>query len=236
MKLLFLNSLSEDGNMCESIEQGVGKQNSEKFFAKNNVDISKTVCLNVADKNIIKEYDENLVNMKPYNIANITADALITKEKGIFIYQKFADCIPFTVFDKKQNILVFSHLGLQSVIQNLHIDIINELVSSYNCQLDNLKCYLGPSIKKESYLKKIEDKIILKQWGNFLEKKDNDLYSIDMQGYVVHCLTEMDINKENIEVSEIDTYEDKRYFSHYRSKNDLNIPEQRFIYGVMMVD
>ena len=236
MKLVFLNSFAKDGNMCESIEPGVGKKNSEMFFSNNNILIDETVCLNIADKNIIKEYKTDIVQIKPYNIPNIEADALITKQTKLFVYQKFADCIPFTVFDKEQNILVFAHLGLQSVIQNLHIDIINKLIKEYNCKLENFVCYLGPSIKKESYLKKIEDKKLIEIWQNYLEKQADELYLIDMQGYVVDSLIKLNVSKENIEVSKVDTAKDENYFSHHKSKNDPNLPEQRFIYGVMMVE
>lgn len=236
MRLRFLNSFVEDGNMCENIEPGVGKKNSEIFFKNNNISIDNTIYLNVKDNNIIKEYESSKVETKPYNIPNMDADAIITKTENLFLYQKFGDCVPFTVYDKKQSILVFAHIGIHSAIKKLHIEIINKLVSEYNCKIEDLMCYLGPSIKKESYLKKLDDNQIFNEWNKFLEKKNNGMYSVDLQGFIVHGLINMNISKDNIEVSDIDTAKDERYFSHYRSKNDPNLKEQRFIYGVMMID
>lgn len=235
MKLLFLNSYSEDGNMCESLEPGVGKKNSELFFKKNNILMENTVFLNIINNNIVKEYNEDVVETKPFDIPNITADAIITRKSQLFIYQKFGDCVPLTIFDENQNILVFAHVGIYSIFNKLHIEIIKELINNYNCKPINLKCYLGPSIKKDSYLKKIENNEVIKEFEDFLVRK-GEMYSIDLPGIIVNDLINMNISKDNIEISDIDTAKDKRYFSHYRSKNDPNLKEERFIYGVMMIN
>ena len=157
MELLFLNSLSKDGNMAESLEPGVGLKNSELFFNKNKIPIENTIFIDILDNNIIKEYDKSLVKISEYGVRYISADALITKKNNLFIYQKFGDCIPFTVYDTENNTLVFAHLGVVSVINLLHKEIIKKLTTEYSSNVKNLKCYLGPSIKKESYLKEIND-------------------------------------------------------------------------------
>lgn len=234
MELLFLNSLSKDGNMAESLEPGVGLKNSELFFNKNKIPIENTIFIDILDSNVIKEYDKSLVEISEYGVRYISADALITKKNNLFIYQKFGDCIPFTVYDTENNTLVFAHLGVVSVINLLHKEIIKKLTTEYSSNVKNLKCYLGPSIKKESYLKEINDNKIVNELGKYLEKKGNNMYLVDMQGFVVDNLLSMGILKENIYVDPSDTAKDQRYFSHYRSKNDPSLKEQRFIYGVMI--
>jgi len=236
LKLLFLNSTVSDGNMSENMEPGVGKLNSEIFFKRHNVNINDTIYLNIKDLNIIREFEYSIIETKPYNIPNIDADAIITKKNNLFLYQKFGDCIPFTVFDKKQNILVFAHLGIVSVFNNLHIDIINKLRDDYFSKIEDLECYLGPSIKKESYLKKIENNEIIKKYSDFLTKKEDNSFFVDLQGYVVYSLAKLGISNNQISISDIDTAKDERYFSHHRSRNSKNIKNGRFIYGVMMVD
>ena len=127
MELLFLNSLSKDGNMAESLEPGVGLKNSELFFNKNKIPIENTIFIDILDSNVIKEYDKSLVEISEYGVRYISADALITKKNNLFIYQKFGDCIPFTVYDTENNTLVFAHLGVVSVINLLHKEIIKKL-------------------------------------------------------------------------------------------------------------
>ena len=233
MTVKFICSHVEDGNMSEKWEPGIGKKNTEAFLIKYGVTPENTLALNIQDKNTIAEYDLSIVQKEPYGIFNIKADAIITRKKDLFVYSAFGDCVPFTIHDRKQDILVFAHLGLASAMQDLHIKVIHELMNKYGSKVENLHCYLGPSIKKESYIKKIDDIEIQHEWTDFIEKQDN-LFAIDLQGYIVHCLKKLNI--ENISISDIDTGKDEHYFSHYRSKRNLNYKEGRFIYGAMMVD
>lgn len=163
----------------------------------------------------------------------IDTDCIITKEANIFLYLYFADCIPMAMFDKKNNVLAFAHMGWQSVELDLHKKIITTLKEKYNTDPSDIEVVLGPSIKKESYVLKNHSQLKFERWIPFLKETEKDYYEIDLCGYLVYSLKNESV--VDIEVNPIDTAKDNNYFSHYRCIY-INKDEKadRFIVGAIM--
>lgn len=215
-------SHASDGNMSKKycLE---GKLNRNNYLSKYNIKESDTVCLNILNCDIIKYVDNSDINF-------VDADAIITNKKNIFLYQVFADCIPMVIYDKEKELLGFAHLGWKSIYLNLHVKLIDRFIDS-GSSIDNIKVILGPSIKKESYIKDNPIQKDMDEWINYVKLVDNNMYSVDIFGKVIDDIKNMGII--NIKYDDIDTYSDKNYFSHMRSINN-NIKEERFLYGVRM--
>lgn len=227
MKLKIVNSTVKDGNM------------GMKFGSPDEVIHNRTVFLNKNNiNNLIKItplYKDNIFILVDNDIKNgeIEADCIITNVPNLFLYLYFADCIPMTLFDKQNNILAFAHMGWQSVELNLHKKIIEKMIDEFNSNVKDIEVYLGPSIKKSSYILKTPSQLKNKDWHPFLKEVKKDYYQIDLSGYIVDLLKKLSI--ENIYVSPIDTAIDEEYYSHYRCtyiKPDEK--EGRFIAGAMM--
>lgn len=229
-----LSSTKKYGNMSLSF----GKKedvinNRKKFFEDVKVPYKNTLVLKALNKNKIVDLDkEFLENNKDLSKIILEADGVVTKEKGIFFYLNFGDCIPLVIYDKKQEIMAFCHLGWKSVGMNLHIEAVEYLIKNYNSKIENLVVELGPSIKKDSYIMENPSQLNLPEWKNFLEKEKGNNYKVDLDGYVVYTLKERGII--SIKESEIDTFTNEQYFSNYR-ENKFNLKDRgRFISGAMI--
>jgi len=230
-----LNSTKLDGNV--SAKYGNEEEtinNRKRFFEKKNISFDKTLIIQVKySDEIFYLNDKFIKSNNDLSKLVINTDCIITKNPNIFIYIPFGDCIPLGVYDRKNKVLAFAHMGWQSIELNLHKKLINTLVNEYNSIIDDLEVILGPSIKGESYILENPSQLKYKEWKLFLKDVSNGHYKIDLNGYLIHGLNELGI--ANITNSNIDTAKDNNYFSHYRCVyTNKDEKEGRFICGVMM--
>ena len=89
---------------------------------------------------------------------------------------------------------------------------INALQKEVGSNLNDIYVYIGSCIKKESYVYDRYPKWATNNsvWKNCIEKKDN-LYHIDL---VAAIINQLNISKEHITISPVDTYKDQNYYSH----------------------
>ena len=230
---IMLNSTRKDGNT--SLNYGTREEvinNRKLFFKKNGIKYENTLVLRVLNKNKLVEIDRNYLNIhEDLSKEILETDAVITKEKGIFFYLNFGDCIPLSFYDKKQDVLALCHMGWYSVGSNLHLKVLDYLIENYGSKVSDLVVELGPSIKKNSYVMKNPIQLGNSLWDNYLERIDKDTYKVDLDGYVVDSLKKRGIT--NIKISDIDTYSNDNYYSNYKEKK-FNLEKGRFIVGAMI--
>lgn len=127
-------------------------------------------------------------------------DGLITKEPGVILTVLTADCIPLMLTGEDK-------IGLIHVSRHN----VGEIVQKARFLMGkNLKAMIGPSIYKESFVFELRRELD-KSWDQFLTKV-GDKYQVDLVGRTMFELGEM-----QVEVSNVDTAKDVKYFSHYRS-------------------
>ncbi|MBQ3021366.1 MAG: polyphenol oxidase family protein [Bacilli bacterium] len=216
----------KDGNMSYkySNNRDLVTNNKNKIFKK--FKLNKCVLMQVTNKDKISYIDN-------FDSEEVISDTIITKTKNVFIYLNYGDCIPMITYDKKQNIIGYTHLGWQSTNCDLHIKTIDYFIKKLNSNIKDLKVILGPSIKKDSYILKNPIQLNNSRWNDFLYRLKEDYYKIDLNGYIVNGLKDKGI--KHIKNSKIDTVKDERYFSQYRckyiNKDEIN---GRFMYGVYL--
>lgn len=232
--ILILNSTKEDGNTAEKYAPNRGKKNTLLFFNQHEIDVNRAILLNICDQNMIVEVQKENIQKDEYEIPYIKADALITREKELFLYQKFADCVPFIVYDSKQSILAVAHMGWVSTKGNLHLELIDTFLKHYGSNSTDLEVYMGPSIAKESYVMLHPVQLEMKGWEPYLINYGKDYYGVDLKGYIRSGLEKTGILKEHICESSVDTATDPAFFSHYNSMRDSSLEEGRFICGAMI--
>jgi copper oxidase (laccase) domain-containing protein len=198
MKLAKFVSLKSDGNM--SVNWGDEQEvlgNRKRFLDRMGVDVNKCVFASLVHGRTMVMVDELNLNGK-----YVEADGFTTGEKGLWLCMVVADCIPLVIWDDKQ-------VGLVHVSRH-NLDILSEIITRFG---KDLGAWIGPSIKKESYVFENRDSLD-GSWDKFIEKWE-DGWHIDLVGRVRQVVYDLGIR--NIEESEIDTGKDLNYFSHYRS-------------------
>ncbi len=231
--LVYEFSSVEDGNMSFlwGEEEEVLK-NRENFLQKLAVDPKKCAVMSVWDENIIGEVTCD-TSMGIGKEKSIKADALITQEKGIALFLLTADCLPIVLFDPIKEIVALVHAGWKSTDARLCARVIEALGKQYGSKPADIIVGIGPGIHKESYVFTNNTREYSSEWDSFLKYVPGGGVAVDIVGYNVKQLLGAGIPRGNIEVSEIDTGSDTRFFSHHRAKK-TGEKEGRFATVVMM--
>lgn len=205
-----------DGNM--SFKFGEEKEvlkNRKNFLEKNNIPVEKCVGINLAHGSEILTVSQNDASL--YATKTKEGDALLTNQKGIFLFMMTADCLPIIIFDPVKEVLALVHCGWKSTEEKIIQKVIQKMMDDYKSEARNVIAVIGPGIHKESYRFPNPIQKSLPGWKLFLSNADDGQISVDLPGYNVFQLKQSGILSENIEVSPADTVKDKNYFSHYRS-------------------
>ncbi|MBI5906501.1 polyphenol oxidase family protein [Candidatus Saccharibacteria bacterium] len=204
--------------------------NFEKFIAKFP---GKTVYdMPAVGKDTIIDVD----SLTPGELWELEADALITERPPALLVLKAADCMPLVFYVPGKNILCLAHVGTSGAALHLPTKVIKALGSPAK----QIHCYIGPSIRKESYRmskdhfeEKKQEINIDESWNKYITEAD-DYIHINLFGYVMDELIDNGILKENIHVEDIDTGSDKNYFSHRRHRSTGEEPGRNTL-GVHLI-
>ena len=129
--------------------------------------------------------------------------------------------MPLYFYDPCTDLIGIIHSGWQGTVNNIVDKTIKHLMEFENINPDNLKFIIGPSIKKNSF------EVNKDVYKLFLEQKDfndsvifpkDDKWLIDTVQYNLNILVKNGIPKNNIFISNIDTYTTEELFSYRRDK------------------
>lgn len=222
-------STVSDGNM--SFLYGNKKEvleNRKKFLEKNNLSLDNCLTMRLQHGDKIEVVDVSSSGRGMYELESAPeADCLITKEVGLGLFLIIADCLPVIIYDPENGTLALVHLGWRSTNTKLIQKTIRKMVNNFNSDPKNLMVFIGPGIHKESYKYKKAPQSKLPGWKNFTHKDPDGLTSVDLYGYNFQQALDMGVLKDNIFISNIDTFSSKELFSHRRSEVKSE-PEGRF--------
>lgn len=229
-KLKYAISQIKDGNMGYSFSKPkILEKNKNKFLLKNDFKPEETVCaaLQMKDNFIYvseKDYGRGMKNKEDAP----KYDALITTTPALNLFIVVADCLPIIIFDEQLGILSLIHSSWDNTDKQIVKKILNEFREK-GSNPKNIKVVIGPGIQKDSliYDENIFNKID-SDWGEYIKKIDKEKYSIDNTGYTKQQLIESGVSSNNIEVIDIDTVKDERYFSHVRDYRNGMSDQGRF--------
>ena len=127
-------------------------------------------------------------------------DAIITNEKDLPIMVMVADCIPILIFDEIKGVIAAIHAGRNSTFLKIAQITASKMIKDFNCNVDNMKVIMGPSIHKCCY--EVSDELSQIVKTSFGEKFYDERH-IDLHGINIMLLEEIGIR--HIQVSEVCT-------------------------------
>ena len=248
-RLFHAFSTKADGNMANVI---LGRKvdfrkvlkNRKEFLSKIGVDINSCVCMWVMGENGVAEVNRKDfgISMKDYKKA-VKIDALITNKKNLYIFLLTADCAPVIIYDPVKRAVGLVHAGWKGVDEEIVNKVIKRLREKYKSKAKDLVIGIGPSARRDSYIKENPSQRNKVEWKGFIKKvmtrkgrhpgfssgsremlKKNQhdegegFYKVDFVGLCKKQLVESGIKRKNILDCGIDTIKDSRFFSHYREK------------------
>lgn len=126
----------------------------------------KALCdfLKIDNKKIVRPHQTHTNNVVKINkqegiytqeLMNI--DGMITDKPNKILSLGFADCTPLFLYDKEKNIIANVHSGWQGTTKHIIMEAIKKMKKEYNCNPEDLLCFIGPTIRKCHF--KVEDDV-----------------------------------------------------------------------------
>lgn len=150
---------------------------------------------------------------------SVVADGTVTKNKGIGLCVRTADCAPVLFEDRKNGVIGAAHAGWRGAFKGIMENVIKLMIEN-GAELKNIKAAIGPCVMQKSY--EVDESF----YNQFLEQaKENEKYFVvgkrkgyfyfDLPNYCLDRLKKAGI--ENIETAYLDTYTlEDEYFSFRR--------------------
>ena len=212
------NGVSE--GYYESLNCGLGSNDKKENVLKNIKLVSEKISCEEKFLITLNQKHTNQVihfNNKSLVQDKLTGDAIVCEVKNIGIGVLTADCAPVLFYDHEKKIIASAHAGwkgaLNGVIRNT-LKKFKELNSNNN----NIIAVVGPCISKKNYEVKTDffKRFISQDKNNqkFFDKLSKEKYMFDLRGFINKEILNLNIN--NIENVEMDTFSNKDYFYSYR--------------------
>lgn len=147
-----------------------------------------------------------------------SADSLITNDPDIAVAVMVADCVPILICDPISRAVGAVHAGWRGVAKEIVIKTIDLMTKEFRSNPSDLIVGIGPAIKSCCYE---VDSVVAVPFKNIgldsaLKQKSELKWQLDLQDAIRSQL--MRIGVINIEIMELCTSCDKRFFS-YRREN-----------------
>ncbi|NJO93037.1 MAG: peptidoglycan editing factor PgeF [Chloroflexia bacterium] len=162
-------------------------------------------------------------------------DAMITNEKNLCLMIMGADCVPILLYDPINGIIGAAHAGWRGTVQSIASTTVKAMQNKFGCRPSDLVAGIGPSIGPQNYE---VDQVVYDKFSKsfdychelFTNGKKAGKYQLDLWKANKIQLLNAGLRDENIEVSEICTFENNEDFFSAR-KGDSG----RFASGIMLV-
>lgn len=191
--------------------------NRKKFLEEIRIPVERSIFLDVQHANKIIKATNSLAGVGFYSEQTaIKADGIVTNEKNLSLIVLTADCIPTIFYDSHNQVLGLAHISRHNTQMGFSQVFVSFMKREYGTNIQEVKVYFAPSIKKESY--------ILPEYPN----------GFDLTGENINQLLLKGVKDENIYMDPTNTARTFEFFSHYRSIRGGE-REGRFATAVMLV-
>ncbi len=206
--------------LYKSLNCGLGSNDKKENVLKNLSLVSKKIkCEAKSLITLNQKHTNKVIHFENKNFVQnkLTGDAIVCEIKNIGIGILTADCAPILFYDPEKQIIACTHAGWKGALNGV-IDNTIKKFEELNSNNNNLIAVVGPCIGKKSYEVKTDffKKFKSKNKNNqrFFNKINKDKYLFDLRGFINKEILNLNIN--NIENIEMDTFSNQNYFYSYR--------------------
>lgn len=194
-------------NMSKSVNDDplIVDENRKAFFNEIGINSSSVVFQKQVHGDIVRIVD------KPGQYAQ--SDAMITNKTGLGLAISTADCTPIFVYDKSNKVIAGVHSGWRSTKEKILTKTLIIMNERFKSKPQNLFAYIGPVISQKNY-----------EVGREFEKYFSSRYLVsisekfllDLKQANYDMLIDFGIPQQQIEVSNLCTFEEEYLFSYRR--------------------
>jgi len=161
-------------------------------------------------------------------------DAMITNTPGVCLTVMAGDCVPILFYDPIKKLIAAAHAGWRGTYKKIAKFTIEKMINQFGSNASDIIVSIGPSISQKNY--EVDDKVYTefeKRFENlsqfFLKSDKKGKYYLNLWEANKQLLILAGVKQENIELSNICTFEQNELFFSAR-KGD----EGRFVAGIML--
>lgn len=144
-------------------------------------------------------------------------DGLITNLKKVILSVKTADCLRIAMRDSNKGVVGVIHAGWRGTLLGISKKGVGIFQKIFKSNPEDIRVRIGPGIDKDNYIIKHDVyNRFKKNYVDFFEKVDNDLWRMDLRGINTAQLLDMGIPIGNIKASKISTFKNLNYPSFRR--------------------
>lgn len=168
-------------------------------------------------------HSDKIVHIQKLSDKKQFADALITKQK-IFLGIYTADCLPILIYDAKDKTIAAVHAGWKGLLNGIIVNSLNYL-KKIGADNKNVFIAIGPHIRKCCF--EIPTELVnnfftkykyLNHKSKILTKKASHEF-FSLSDVALSQLKYLSIPSQNIEIINICTYCDSKFYSYRRDHN-----------------
>jgi len=185
------------------------QENREKFFDSLGLKSSQIAFQKQIHSDVIKFVD------KTGSVGE--SDALITNKTNIGLAISVADCTSIFIYDKENKIIAAVHSGWRGTVKKILKKVLSNLSFHYKSKPENLIVFIGPSISQKNYEVGKDVAVLFDQ--KYLTVENQRLY-LDVTSVNKDFLLDFGVPEENIEISNLCTYEEKELLHSFRRDKD----------------
>ncbi len=204
------------------------------------MDMNKFIVPHQTHGNKVLKVDDDFLQLDNRSLIETMygIDSTITNKKGYFLCATTADCLPIILYDKKVEAIAAIHAGWKGTLGRIIENTISEMQKHYNCTPNDMIVGIGPSICFENY--EVGDELV--EYFNSSgfdisdpkvckRKSRSSKYHLNLKEINRRELVRLGVPEQNIEVSELCTFEKQEMFFSARRQTTHS---GRMLTGIMI--
>ena len=146
------------------------------------------------------------------------ADGLVTTNSNILLTLKVADCVPVYLYEPRKNMIGLVHSGWRGTVGKIVPNAI-QLMQKNGAETGKIRCFLGPAIGICCYEVGVE--VAHKFDDEAKMKLEDRKWKVGLHDQISLQLASSGIPEENIQTSDMCTYESRDCHSYRRDGDNV---------------
>ena len=204
----FSENISPDVNAVFSL-------NPSQYSRK---EITRKLDYNAKDLAIPEQVHSTVVEFARFPGMYPAADGLVTTNSNILLTLKVADCVPVYLYESRKNMIGLVHSGWRGTVGKIVPNAI-QLMQKNGAETGEIRCFLGPAIGICCYEVGVE---VAHKFDNEAKMKLEDhKWKVGLHDQISLQLASSGIPEENIQTSDMCTYESRDCHSYRRDGDNV---------------
>lgn len=185
----------------------------KKAVDRNRKDFFETLGFNNGNVGFQRQIHSDIIKIIDCAGDNGESDALITHNRNLGLAISVADCTPIFIYDKVNILIAAVHSGWRGTERKILLKTLIIIAQKFSSKPENLIVYIGPSILQANYEVGAE---VAERFDNSFIKQSGEKFLLDVSGINYKYLLEFGIPKNQIQRSELCTFEYSSLLHSYR--------------------